>query len=113
MIYEKSGFYSIDIVVKIKKESLWVSLIALIHDKILCDYVICAKLYTEGIIKFGWLEKVIMIMGYVYQNQRHVDYKFLKNQFLATIKVTLWEQFIMTYEQEITDSSIYFYTQFL
>lgn len=115
MIYGETGFYPIEILVKVRMVSFWVSIITGSHDKILFRlYIICTKLYTEGVIKFGWLEKVISIiyecgMGYVYLNQAQMDHKFLKNQFLANIKMTLREQFLQKWEQEITDSSKCFY----
>ena len=48
-------------------------------------------------------------MGYVYQNQAEMDPVFLKNQFLANIKTILREQFIQKWEQEVAESSKYFY----
>ena len=115
IIYGETGFFPIEILIKIRMVTFWVSLITGSRSKISFKmYVICAKLHSEGIIKFSWLQKIIAIiyecgMGYVYQNQAEMDPVFLKNQFLANIKTILREQFIQKWEQEVAESSKCFY----
>ena len=115
MIYGETGYFPIEILVKIRMVSFWVSLITGSHDKISFKmYAICAKLHSTGFIKFKWLEKIINIMdecgmSYVYKNQAQMDSKFLKNQFLSQIKTTLKEHFFQKWTIEIAESSKCFY----
>ena len=79
MIYGETGLFPIEILIKIKMVSFWVSLITGSQDKIAFKlYIICTKLYSEGVLKFKWLEKIISIinecgMSYVYLNQAQMD----------------------------------------
>ena len=115
MIYGETGFFPLEILIKIRMVSFWVSLITGSHDKIGFKlYIICTKLQSEGLIKFKWLEKIISIinecgMSYVYLNQAQMDKKFLKNQFLTNIKSALKQQFVQKWEKEVAESSKCFY----
>ena len=101
---EKPGFSPLEILIKIRMVSFWVSLITGSQDKIVFKlYIICTKLQSEGLLKFKWLEKIISIinecgMSYVYLNQAQMDKNFLKNQFLTNIKSALKQQFIQKWD---------------
>ena len=115
MVYGETGFFPLEILIKIRMVSFWVSLITGSHDKIVFKlYVICTKLHSEGLLKFKWLDKIISIinecgMSYVYLNQAQMDKKFLKNQFLPNIKTSLKQQFLQKWEKEVAESSKSFY----
>ena len=115
MVYGETGFFPVEILIKIRMVSFWVSLITGSHDKIVFKlYIICTKLHSEGLLKFKWLDKIISIinecgMSHVYLNQAQMDKNFLKNQFLTNIKTTLKQQFIQKWEKEVSESSKCFY----